>query len=208
MIRYIVTGFILLLASQAAGIESELIPGDSGGLSGETELFWDDGEDNGFFFAGECGPFATTFTAPFDCKLIKYRLYWANVDPSQANNQPVDCYLYEDISGVPDTAAVFTVTGNSGTTADREWLEIDVSGENILLSAGTVFHPGWDFGYVTPPFWGVYLDDNKAQGTCWTTATTSGDWIEWSGYTHMVRVVVDDMLSLQSTTWGALKAAF
>ena len=152
-----------------------------------TELAWDDGQRTNSYFGGEAGPFATTFIAPFRCKILTYRFYWYSYNGADT---PIHCYLFgDDGSGTPTHESEFDITGSSGGVDDA-WFDVDISAAGIILEEGELFHPGWDFG-VGGPFWGLYVDDAKGGGSCWTTGF-SGDWIDiWADtYTHMMRVVV------------------
>jgi len=152
----------------------------------EQELSWDDGTDAGFYFPGSYSPYATTFTAPADCHLVRYRFYWYG-----GGSVNVDCLLYADDGGgtphTPTGSTLFTVAGNSGSTS-FDWFEVDVSAEGVTLSNGDIFHPGWSHTSTTA---GVLLDDFVSGSyACWLWL---GMWYDYSPYnTHMMRVVVND----------------
>jgi hypothetical protein len=184
---FVVTLALLVLAG--AGLAREIVVSPApGGVArylppppGETELYWDDGVDSGYYFPNSYVPYATTFTAPSDCWLVRYRLYWYN-----GGSVDIDCLLYADSGGTPTGSTLFTVTGNSGSSS-REWVDIDVISEGVSLSAGEVFHPGWTHSSTTC---GVFLDDPHGAGSCWLWL---GFWYDYSAYyTHMARAVIDD----------------
>ena len=185
---FLVTLALLVLAGAGMAKEIEVFFAPGGALSylpppppGETELYWDDGVDSSSYFPGSLSPYATTFTAPSDCWLIRYRLYWYG-----GGNIDIDCLLYNDSGGTPTGSTLFTVTGNTGD-ASREWVEIDVISEGVTLDSGDVFHPGWSHTSTTG---GLLMDTAKQAGSCWLTL---GGWYDYSSYyTHMVRAVIDD----------------
>lgn len=194
MKRIITAAVIALLVTGAA-------------LAEEIELFWDDGVPlEGIIFDAGATPFATTFVAPADCQLITYRIFWKN-EQGQGTNKDVSCRLYADDNGEPTGDTIFFVDGNTGNIPDRTWFEVDVSNENIMLSEGEVFHPGWVY-YGWGPFHGSMLDTPKGSGTCWITE--SGDWADYDQeYTHMMRVVVETTgSSLNQSTWAGIKSVF
>ena len=184
----LVTLTLLVFVSVAPAKEIEVSYTTGGALSylpppppGETELYWDDGVDSGSYFSNSYVPYATTFTAPSDCWLIRYRLYWYG-----GGNIDIDCLLYNDSGGTPTGSTLFTVTGNTGD-ASREWVEIDVISEGVTLDSGDVFHPGWSHSSGSD---GVLMDTPKGGYSCWLTL---GGWYDYSSSrTHMVRVVIDD----------------
>lgn len=174
-------------------------------LGEEVELYWDDGTPTSTIFDAAVTPFATTFTAPADCQLMAYRMFWRNMDGSGANVD-VTCRLYADDNGEPTGDTIFFVDGNTGDIEDGTWFEVDVSGENIMLSEGEVFHPGWSYpGWG--PFMGSQLDTPKGSGSCFIY---QGGWVDKDQeYTHMMRVVVDTgTSSLSLSTWAGIKNSF
>ena len=183
----LITMALLFFVSVGPAKEIEVSFAPGGALSylpppppGETELYWDDGEGSSFF-TGALSPYATTFTAPSDCWLVRYRLYWY-----YGGKVEVDCLLFDDSGGTPTGDTLFTVTGNTGFDM-REWVDIDVISEGVTLTSGDVFHPGWSHNYTEG---GVLMDTPKQAGSCWFFL---GYWYDWSHIaTHMVRVVIDD----------------
>jgi len=168
-------------------VQSEPVSPTSGALRylppppGETELYWDDGTDCSSYFTNSYSPYATTFTAPSDCWLVTYRLYWYG-----GGSVNINCLLYNDSGGTPTGSTLFTVTGNSGS-ASRQWVDIDVISAGATLTSGQVFHPGWSHTSTSA---GVLMDTAHHTGSCWLWL---GYWYDYSPYyTHMVRVVIDD----------------
>ena len=154
-------------------------------MPGETELYWDDGTSVSSYFPSSYSPYATTFTAPADCHLVRYRFYWYG-----GGNVDVSCLLYNDDGGgdpkTPTGSTLFTITGNSGSTS-WDWFNVDVTSAGATLTNGQIFHPGWSHTSTSA---GVMLDDAKGGYSCWLWL---GSWYDYSAYyTHMMRVVIND----------------
>lgn len=156
------------------------------GGKGEIELYWDDGSTT-YSYDVYYPPYATTFTAPADCHLVSYRLYWYN-----GNNINVDALLFEDDGGgephTPTGTTLFTVTGNSGST-NLDWFEIDVLDAGAAVSNGEIFHPGISWSQTGA--FGILKDSPVPDSfSFWRT---SGGWEDRSTHaTLMLRVVVND----------------
>jgi len=174
-------------------------------FSEEIELSWDDGTPITSIFDAGVTPFATTFVAPADCQLMTYRMFWRNMDGSGANID-VTCRLYADDNGDPTGDTIFFVDGNTGDITDNTWFEVDVSSQNIMLTEGEVFHPGWSYvGWG--PFMGSQLDTPKGSGSCFIYQNGWED--RDQEYSHMMRVVVETgASSLSVTSWAGIKSSF
>ncbi|OGD75391.1 MAG: hypothetical protein A2Y64_01030 [Candidatus Coatesbacteria bacterium RBG_13_66_14] len=156
-------------------------------------------DDHSWF---EYYPLATTFTAPFRCRLVAYRIWWSGY-PAMASVQAqsavptLDVMLYADEgqdgaqrpSGEPRFNETLDVSW-----ATAGWIEVDLSDWRVDLNEGEVFHPGWSsntelsngLSYaVVPGSYSCWYSSDSPQGPVWMDA--QGDW------THVVEAVVERM---------------
>ncbi len=151
-------------------------------------------DDHSWF---EYYPLATTFTAPFDCRLVAYRILWSGyaamyAAEGQAPAPLLDVMLYaDDGTNRPTGEPLFTKQENlSGATA--EWIEVDVSDWGVELREGEVFHPGWSSNTELASALSYQLVSGSY--SCWYTLN-SADQPTWmdaqNDWTHVVEAVVE-----------------
>ncbi len=156
-------------------------------------------DDHSWF---EYYPLATTFTAPFPCRLVAYRIWWSGypaMDSIQAQSAvpTLDVMLYADDGqdGTHRPAGDPRFTDSLDVSwAAAGWIEIDVSDWRVDLDEGEVFHPGWSSNTelsnglslaVVPGSYSCWYSSDSPQGPVWMDA--QGDW------THVVEAVVEKM---------------
>ncbi|MCX7021900.1 MAG: hypothetical protein NTW26_06465 [bacterium] len=147
-------------------------------------------------------PLATTFTAPFDCRLVAYRILWSGYPAmvsvqAQATDPLLEVMLYAD-SGQDGTMKpvgepLHTLTMNmSGAAA--AWIEVDVSDWDVELGEGEVIHPGWSSNTelssglsnaLAPGSYSCWYSSDSSNGPVWMDA--QNDWM------HVVEAVVERM---------------
>jgi hypothetical protein len=154
-------------------------------------------DDHSWF---EYYPLATTFTAPFDCRLVAFRILWSGYPAmasiqAQATDPLLDVMLYADDGREgtmkPVGEPLHTLTMNLSEAA-AGWIEVDVSGWDVELGEGEVFHPGWSsntelasgLSYsVKPGSYSCWYSSDSSNGPVWMDA--QNDW------THVVEAVVE-----------------
>lgn len=145
-------------------------------------------------------PLATTFTAPFDCRLVAYRILWSGYAAMYTAEEQVavpllDVMLYaddgQDGTHRPTGEPLFTKQENlSGATA--EWIEVDVSDWGVELCEGEVFHPGWSSNTDLASALSYKLVSGSY--SCWYTLNSTGQptWMDaQNDWTHVVEAVVE-----------------
>jgi hypothetical protein len=154
-------------------------------------------DDHSWF---EYYPLATTFTAPFPCRLVAYRIWWSGypaMDSIQAQSAvPIlDVMLYADDGqdGTHRPAGEPRFTDSLDVSwAAAGWIEIDVSDWRVDLDEGEVFHPGWSSNTelanglsfaVVPGSYSCWYSSDSPMGPVWMDA--QNDW------THVVEAVVE-----------------
>ncbi len=154
-------------------------------------------DDHSWF---EYYPLATTFTAPFPCRLVAYRIWWSGypaMDSIQAQSAvpTLDVMLYADDGqdGTHRPAGEPRFTDSLDVSwADAGWIEVDVSDWRVDLDEGEVFHPGWSSNTelsnglslaVVPGSYSCWYSSDSPQGPVWMDA--QNDW------THVVEAVVE-----------------
>jgi hypothetical protein len=148
-------------------------------------------------------PLATTFTAPLDCRLLAYRVYWKGGGQWAGQETiPFTALLYEDEAGRPTgptRIAVYTSIPGAGG-----WYTIDVADRGIEFAEDEVFHPGWTYGeyderqQLIDPGAGTGLSTvvKNGSGSCWYTDDPQGSpsWCDSDqNYIHLVEVVVEPL---------------
>ena len=185
-----------IATSQTAEQGGQLVYDDA---QGRWILSWGPqyADDHSWF---EYYPLATTFTAPFDCRLVAFRILWSGYPAmasiqAQSTDPLLDVMLYaddgQDGTMKPAGEPLYTLTMNlSGAAA--EWIEVDVSGWDVELEEGEVFHPGWSSNTelanglscaLVPGSYSCWYSSDSSVGPVWMDA--QNDW------THVVEAVVE-----------------
>jgi hypothetical protein len=190
-----------LAAESVADVAAEQVTGQLAyeDTQGRWILSWGptQADDHSWF---EYYPLATTFTAPFRCRLVAYRMWWSGypaMDSVQAQGTAptLDVMLYADDgqdgthrpAGEPRFSDSLDVSW-----AAAGWIEIDVSDWGVDLDEGEVFHPGWSSNTelanglsfaVVPGSYSCWYSSDSPQGPVWMDA--QNDW------THVVEAVVE-----------------
>lgn len=204
MRKLIVIGALLFTTFTLFAEEVELTPtpmyapfaGISGApdipLPGETVLYNDSGTWDNHFWGPDYTPYAQTFTAPGDCWLVRYQIYWFEGDGIYKYGD-FDCY--SDSSGTP-SAPMFDapLSVSCPPFASGTWIEYDLSGSSsggyLYLGNGTVFHPY--FSFTSAGNWGISNDDQAPgpPGSCWLYL---GGWYNYPNEGALMwRAVVND----------------
>jgi hypothetical protein len=181
-------------ADQPAG---QLVTEDA---QGRTVLSWGPQvADNHSWY--EYYPLATTFTAPFDCRLVAYRFLWSGYAAmysaeGQAPAPLLDVTLYADSrdgAQRPVGEPRFTLTVDL-SWATAEWIEVDVSGWGVTFEGGEVFHPGWSSNTELASALSYHLVSGSC--SCWYTlnSTEQPMWMDaHQDWTHVVEAVVEKL---------------
>ncbi len=154
--------------------------------------------DNHSWF--EYYPLATTFTAPFDCRLVAYRILWSGYAAMYTTGEQVtapllDVMLYaddgQDGTHRPVGEPLFAKQENL-SWATAEWIEVDVTDWGVEFYEGQVFHPGWSSNTELASA----LSSTLVPGSysCWYTlnSTSQPTWMDaQNDWLHVVEAVVE-----------------
>jgi hypothetical protein len=186
-------------AAAAQAAEGEAVQVVNEDSQGRWILSWGPiGADTYSWF--EYYPLATTFTAPFRCRLVAYRILWSGyaamyTTEGQESAPLLDVMLYADEGqdGTHRPAGEPSFTDSLDVSwAAAGWIELDVSEWGVELGEGEVFHPAWSsntelssgLSYaVVPGSYSCWYSSDSSNGPVWMDA--QNDW------THVVEAVVE-----------------
>ncbi len=150
-----------------------------GGGSGTTEeLIYDNGVTTDAY-SYEGFTMSTHMSPQAPCQILTLKYFTTINDGDNTFNAEV--YGWDDVAGTPSTTQLFTT---SATAIDEDWLEIDVTGENLMVSGDFVV----GFGSINATTF-VGYDANLNNGRSWDFDPSSSTWTEWTE-AYVIRAVV------------------
>jgi hypothetical protein len=190
---------LVLVLSIGAAAQQQLQRTDA---NNRTILHWVEPDAGADYYSWVYySPLATSFTAPFDCRLVGYRVYWNAAAVGDDDGEiPFQALLYADDDGRPTGGTL--LSRYTSIPAETGWHEVSLADDGVSLEAGEVFHPAWVYGeyderqeLVDPGAGtGLTLINYPGSGACWYTDDPQGS-ASWENsdhnYCHLVEAIIE-----------------
>jgi len=150
-----------------------------GGTGSTEELIYDnDGVFTGAY-SYEGFTMSTHMSPQGPCQILSLK-YLTSIDAGD-NSFNAEVYGWDDVAGTPTTTQLYTV---GATAVDQDWLEIDVTSANLMVSGDFVV----GFGSINATTYVAY-DADLDNGRSWDYDPSTSSWAAYNE-AYLIRAVV------------------